>query len=171
MSFMQFVLSLKAWVVFISVVGYALLYPFIFLAILPLTSETVPVFAIGLSPAAFGYLLWIFSILKFVSRAHEVGSKALTNLSLVSFAIILVYAVLSYCVLIEALTDGWLISVLHLVTMVSLFFSMFYASYLIKSSELRRGVSLSECLGEFLLIWIFPVGIWVLQPRLNKLAR
>lgn len=171
MSTIQFVLRLKAWVVFACLVGYPLVYELGYLSIVRPTSENIPAFVIGLSPAFFCYLFWILSILRFMPRTYQAGNSGLNNLALMSIMLIIVYAVMSYALLVGVLTDGLLISGVHLVTMVSFFFTIFYTGYLIKSAETNRRIAVTECLVEFLLIWIFPIGIWVLQPRLNKLAQ
>jgi hypothetical protein len=33
----------------------------------------------------------------------------------------------------------------------------------------QKPVTFSDFAGEFFLIWFFPVGIWIIQPRINKL--
>lgn len=39
----------------------------------------------------------------------------------------------------------------------------------IKSVELQNGVGLGEYMGELLLIFIFGIGVWILQPTVNRL--
>ena len=36
--------------------------------------------------------------------------------------------------------------------------------------ELQHSVKFEDFKEEFILVWFFPVGIWNLQPRINKLA-
>jgi len=54
-----------------------------------------------------------------------------------------------------------------------LLFCMFYCLYFnakaLKAAEWQRPVTFSDFAGEFFMIWFFPVGIWILQPRINKL--
>lgn len=151
-------------------VGYPLAYELLFLSITTPSSETISAFALGLSPPIIFYLFWILSIVKYVPRRFKVGRADLNNLSLTSLVFVIVNALMSYAVLIGIFTDGLLITVFHIITTIFYFFTMFYAGYLIKSAEINRRILWTECLGEFLMVWIFPVGIWVIQPRLNKLA-
>ncbi|MEN9640511.1 MAG: hypothetical protein RLZZ262_2380, partial [Bacteroidota bacterium] len=38
----------------------------------------------------------------------------------------------------------------------------------IKLLELQREVRFSEFIREFFLIWFFPIGIWFIQPKINR---
>lgn len=39
----------------------------------------------------------------------------------------------------------------------------------IRSVELGRKVSFKECIIDFLLLFAFPIGVWFIQPRINRL--
>jgi hypothetical protein len=39
----------------------------------------------------------------------------------------------------------------------------------LKSIEVGRKVKFSECIIELILIAIFPIGVWIIQPRLNRI--
>lgn len=45
------------------------------------------------------------------------------------------------------------------------------ASKILKSAETRKSIRFSEHLGEFFLIWFFPIGIWNIQPRINRVTK
>lgn len=59
---------------------------------------------------------------------------------------------------------------LHLFSMFSIFYSLYFVAKTVKTVELQREVSFSDFAGEFFLIWFYPVGVWVLQPKINKMA-
>jgi hypothetical protein len=40
----------------------------------------------------------------------------------------------------------------------------------LKSLELRREVSSGEAIGSTLLLFFWPIGIWFVQPRINKVT-
>lgn len=50
-----------------------------------------------------------------------------------------------------------------------LYFMMFPARAL-KSIEKGKKADISEYIGDFFLIIFLPIGIWFLQPRMNKVA-
>lgn len=59
---------------------------------------------------------------------------------------------------------------LHLFAIFCIFHSMYFAAKTFKTAELQREVSFNDFAGEFFLIWFFPVGVWILQPKLNQLV-
>jgi hypothetical protein len=60
---------------------------------------------------------------------------------------------------------------LHLSAMGATCYSMIYAAKTLKSAELKRTATVSDYLGDFFLIWFFPIGIWILQSRIHKLVQ
>jgi hypothetical protein len=59
---------------------------------------------------------------------------------------------------------------MHLFSMVCMMYSFYFNAKALKSAELQRSATFGEYIGEFFLIWFFPIiGIWILQPRINKL--
>lgn len=62
-----------------------------------------------------------------------------------------------------------LIVPLHLLSMGGIFYSLYFVARTLKTVELQRPVGFGEFLGEFFLIWFFPIGVWLIQPRINRL--
>lgn len=62
-----------------------------------------------------------------------------------------------------------LIVPLHLFSMFCIFYCLYFIAKALKAVELQKTVKFSDYVGEFFLIWYFPVGIWIIQPRVNKL--
>jgi hypothetical protein len=58
---------------------------------------------------------------------------------------------------------------LHLFSMFCIFYCLYFNAKAFKAVELQRPVKFNDFIGEFFLTWYFPIGIWFLQPRLNKL--
>ena len=61
------------------------------------------------------------------------------------------------------------IVLLHLFSMFCMFYCLYFVAKTFKTVELQREVSFSDCVGEFFMIWFFPIGIWVVQPKINKM--
>lgn len=59
---------------------------------------------------------------------------------------------------------------LHILSMFCLFYVLWNNAKTIKSIELQRPVSFGEFTNEFFLLWFFPIGIWIMQPRINKMT-
>ena len=58
---------------------------------------------------------------------------------------------------------------LHLFSMFCIFYCLYFNAKALKTVELQRPVTFSDFAGEFFLIWFFPIGVWIIQPRINKL--
>ncbi len=49
------------------------------------------------------------------------------------------------------------------------FYSLYFVSKTQALAENARPVSLADYIGYFVGLWIFPVGVWIIQPRINRL--
>lgn len=58
----------------------------------------------------------------------------------------------------------------HFFAMFCIFHSMYFVAKTIKTVELQREVSFGDFAGEFFLLWFYFIGIWILQPKINKMA-
>jgi hypothetical protein len=59
---------------------------------------------------------------------------------------------------------------LHLFSMLCIFYCLYFVSKTFKTVELQRETTFSDFAGEFFLIWFYPIGIWIIQPKVNKMA-
>jgi hypothetical protein len=62
-----------------------------------------------------------------------------------------------------------IVFLLHFFSMFCLMYSLYFVSKTIASVELQREALFSDYIADFFLIWFFPVGIWFIQPRINKI--
>jgi len=58
----------------------------------------------------------------------------------------------------------------HFFAVFCLLYCLYFAAKTIKTVELQRETTFSDFIGEFLLIWFFPIGVWIVQPKINELA-
>ncbi len=58
---------------------------------------------------------------------------------------------------------------LHLFSIFCMFYSLYFAAKTLKTVELQRETSFSDFAGEFVSIWFYPIGIWIIQPKINKI--
>lgn len=65
---------------------------------------------------------------------------------------------------------GLLMIPFHLLSIFGSIYLLYFLAKTIKSAQIHREASFSEYLGEFVLLWFFPIGIWVLQPKINRLV-
>ncbi|MNS44804.1 hypothetical protein D3C72_772550 [compost metagenome] len=62
-----------------------------------------------------------------------------------------------------------LIIPLHLFSIFCLIYTLYFNAKSLKAVETRKPVTFSDFAGEFFLLWFFPVGVWIIQPRINKI--
>lgn len=65
---------------------------------------------------------------------------------------------------------GVFVFILHFFSIFCILHTIYFAAKTIRSAELQTNARFSDFVGDFFLIWIFPVGIWFIQPRINKLV-
>ena len=58
----------------------------------------------------------------------------------------------------------------HLLAMGCTLYSLYFCARALKSAERQRRARFGDFAGTFFLFWIFPIGIWILQPKINRLA-
>jgi len=58
---------------------------------------------------------------------------------------------------------------LHLLAMFCMVYSLYFVSKSLVSAERGEPVSFSSYAGALFLIWFFPIGVWIVQPRVNRL--
>ncbi len=63
-----------------------------------------------------------------------------------------------------------LILPLHFFAIFCTFYMYFFCAKTIKTVQLQREVVFGDFVAEFFLIWFFPIGVWILQPEINKMV-
>jgi hypothetical protein len=58
----------------------------------------------------------------------------------------------------------------HLFAMFCMFYCIYFNARILKTVELKRAVTFRDFRTDFFRIWFFPIGIWNIQPRLNKIV-
>ena len=67
---------------------------------------------------------------------------------------------------------AWIILIIpfHFFAIFCGIYQIYFVAKTIKTAELQRSVTFSDYVGEFFMVWFYIIGIWFLQPRINKLA-
>ena len=63
----------------------------------------------------------------------------------------------------------WISFVLTLLTFFGLFYTFYNVSKSLKSIELDKESNLSEYIISAILLFAFPIGVWFIQPRMNRI--
>jgi uncharacterized membrane protein YfbV (UPF0208 family) len=62
-----------------------------------------------------------------------------------------------------------IIFILHIVAMYFMFYSIYFISKNLVTFENHENDKSASSKGTFFLMWFFPLGIWFIQPRINKM--
>jgi len=58
---------------------------------------------------------------------------------------------------------------MHLGSMLGIFYALLYTANRLTTLEKKQTVSFFDYSGPFFLLWFFPIGVWFIQPRVNRL--
>lgn len=135
-------------------------------------SVEIPVFA--LIAAELWYLCfvaWFWSLGSFLSSVVRPDLR----LNLKFFYLALMYPpvyIAFFQVAFDKLTSPYIFLAVfpfHLFAMYCMFFNLNFVSKSLALAEKGEPVSFSGYAGPFFLLWFFPIGIWFVQPRVNRL--
>ena len=176
-------LNLKHWQLFLLMVGLPTVLEFSLIGYIFSSQNFNAIFP--------GFLIMmILFLVPFIGWFYSLGTNlfkrlpATAKMSLTRFKIfIFVYA--AYILFIMAFMGDIFVTVsldgrpspaiflfiipLHLFSMFCIFYCLYFNAKALKTVELQRPVTFNDYAGEFFLLWLFPIGIWFLQPRINKL--
>ena len=69
--------------------------------------------------------------------------------------------------------EEWVVLILfplHFLSMFCIFFVFYFVAKTIKTVELQKATNFGDFAPEFLMLWFYVVGIWIIQPRVNRLV-
>lgn len=176
-------LTLKHWQLFGILVGLPMLYQFITIGSMFSSNDPTemffffPIVMILVMVLFFG---WFYAL---GTNLHKKLPKTAT-MNLNKFKIFLfipVVYILFICVFMFVLFSNTsiggqpnlaifaVIIPLHLFSMFCVFYCLYFIAKALKTVEWQKTVTFSDFAGEFFLIWLFPIGLWIIQPRLNKI--
>ncbi len=191
-------LKAKHWQLFLVIFAIPLIFQFIILAMI--ISETIvnrnidPTVFVNYGKIYMLFWLVIMSIFFgwFWSVATHLQSKIPTNvkMKLKQFKIFFFIPLVYFLVLIFFMASVFnelivnnlepnvafvgafvgIIIPLHLFSIFCIFHSIYFTAKTIKTVELQREVKFGDFVGEFFMIWFLFIGLWILQPKINKMA-
>ena len=179
---MKFILRLKAWQLFILVVGLPLM-----IEIFNGKREKPEVIAPAID--SFFFLRLVVSILPLLYWWYTMGTSLHDKLPpeakmpigkfkfclLFPLAYIFALTIISTRISIEEAETKMgspfvvILIVIHLLAMLCLFYGIRFIAKALKTAEMQRPALFDEYLGDFFMLWFFPIGIWFIQPRINKI--
>ncbi len=180
---MKKLLNLKHWEIFVILIGIPLIIQIIIIFSLIFTKNSLiasylfPIIIIVFAITFYGW----FYILGINLRKRLTPPAAL-NLKWFKFFVfipLIYFLLISLMMMSEAFNflnherkNADFIGIifpLHALSTFSTFYCIYFISKALKSVELKRVVTFNDFVGEFFLLWFFPIGIWFIQPRINKI--
>lgn len=193
-------LKAKHWQLFVLIFVLPIILQFIVMGFLmsSFMREAEPDFSVMFHYMKYFSVIMIFLMTVFWGWLGSIGiglqNKIPENIKMkvknfkALFFIAFVYY-LSFMVFINILlTNGFLFSVtdygfpvmgiivllifpLHLFSMFCMLYSVYFVAKTIKTVELQKEVGFKDFVEEFILILFYPIGLWVIQPKINKIFR
>lgn len=180
---MRIFLTLKHWQLFVLLVGIPMVLPFIIIGSFIFARDptilfiSFPTLMILDMVVFFG---WFYSLgTNLFKRLPVTVKMSLTTFKIFLFipVVFMVFLLVFMFGMVSTTLSGEqpnllifaLIIPLDLFCMFCLFYCMYFIAKALKAVELQKTVTFNDYVGEFFLLWFYPVGIWFLQPRINKL--
>lgn len=177
-------LKAKHWQIFMLTIGLPIileiiLIPFIIIGNNPMVIlKIMPVMMFFILGGLFG---WLWAIAIHLQEKLPDDLKLKTNRFKAFLLIPIIYFILFFIFLDAAMSGAiengigpnpaifGLILPFHLFAVFCIFYCLYFVSKIFKTVELQRKVTFSDFAGEFFMIWFFPLGIWIIQPKINKM--
>ncbi|MFN8145559.1 MAG: hypothetical protein U0073_14145 [Bacteroidia bacterium] len=180
---MNIFLRMKHWQLFLLMVGIPIIIEFIGLGIMFTTRDPKSMFFVFPLIMFFSILInlgWLNALgINLTKKLPETVKMKLNKFKWFLYFPMIYMLILSVFILgiLNGLSFGLiptpllllLILPIHLFSMFCLFYCLYYISKTLKAVELQRPVIFNDYAGEFFLLWFFPIGLWIIQPRINKL--
>lgn len=178
---MKLFLTLKHWQLFALFFGLPVIFQFLMMSAIVSGSEPGDImfwFPIMMTVITGLFFSWFYSLGTNFHKKLPYG----VQMNLARFKIFLfvpaVYIIGIGLLMADALQNDWtaigtdmaipaLIVPVHLFSMFCIFYCMYFIAKAMKTVETGKESTFSDFAGEFFLFWFFPIGVWILQPRIN----
>lgn len=161
---MKSILTLKHWQIFPTLVAGGMMYQF------TIEGDQLSTMIIRILGAVI-YSLW--PILTGNELNQLLPKRVTVNFNFFLLNILIgLGAVISMLVLSDG--EGMIVTGIYVLPMLYVFYAVLYCqafpAKLLNCIETGKEVSIGHYLGDFFLVLFLPIGIWFLQPRINKVV-
>jgi hypothetical protein len=115
------------------------------------------------------FLGWLWSMGSFLTSIIAEPQRLPLRYFRLSLIYPAIYVMYFFSVISTSKPPSALIVPFHLLAMFCMFYNLYFVSKSLVLAETGRAASFYDYAGPFFLTWFFPVGIWVIQPRINRL--
>ena len=127
-----------------------------------------------LMPVAIVLYSWIWSIGNVSNRAASESARRPDRFFNFALPYTFTYLVFAYFFfpspgkMDDPVVPIGFVMILHIFAVVCTFYAIASAAMRLKSYETGNRVGFGGAFGTFLMIWFFPLGVWFVQPRINR---
>lgn len=163
---MEILLKLKSWQLFMLVVGINIVIA-ILTAFFPGNTAIIFSSICAASISAIIYFMWMWEIVVKLNKTEK-GEKLINDrLFKISYFIIMLYFFLGLLFRYLGLNESVFYYFMPFIFFL-LFYCMLFVSKLLIKINIKRDPNLSDYVGWFFLFYFYPIGIWFIQPKVNK---
>lgn len=162
---MELILKAKHWQIFILNLIGIILSNF---TIHGFPLETAVINIIGL------FIILMYPFIIGYALQKYVLNKIILNINLFQFNLLVFFAVYSVIMIIsdgKGMIFSGLISLPFYYVFYAMMNSFAFPAKTIRSIELNQEARFGDYIGDFFLIFFLPIGIWFIQPRINRIVR
>ena len=167
---MKFFIKLKAWQLFMLLFAPMVL-PVIFVA----SGPSGTLFGITWLILMFIVIGWLYSVGSTSNKLLPVHLQKNTFIYKTGYSVPFIYGILLTLFFFPTVNDAgvqqppaWMLP-LHLLSMLGMFYGLYFTAKQFTALKNNAPVKFLDYSGPFFLMWFFPVGLWFLQPIINKL--
>jgi hypothetical protein len=176
-TIVTFFLRAKSWQIFLLLFGLMLIAQVTVIASFPdgrnspeSIRNSLLLFGFMTALFMFCYLGWIWSVGSFLNSSV----LAALRMRMGWFRFAAIYPAAYFFVFIAFfqapnLDVFAIILPLHLLAMFCMFYNLYFVSKNLVLAETGKQASFYNFAGPLFLIWFFPIGIWFVQPRINRI--
>lgn len=174
----NFFLRAAHWQIFTLLVGLYLIDTFVTVSLIGAESTPVknvpPLTTLAVQTSAmltFGvFFLWLWMMGSFLNLLVKPPLRL--SLGFFRFALIfpLVYGLaFPFVVWVPRAFSDFLVFPIHIFAMICLIYSVRFVAKSLALQEECRFLTFREYYRAFFLLWLFPIGVWWIQPKINEL--
>jgi len=176
-------LRLRHWQLFLLFIGLPILFQMVIVSFAVYNNNPASLFFSSITTAIYALVLfgWFWALgTNLYKKLPPTVEMNITRFK--AFLLIpIVYIILLFPIMAFFMSDNFVsnsdtppngllfIIPLHLFTLFCIFYCIYFIAKELKTVEWQRPVTFNDYAGEFFLIWFFPIGVWFIQPRINKL--
>lgn len=166
---LKFFLNAKGWQLFLVLFGSMLVGPLVTSAL------PDPILGMAVTSLIFMalYVGWLWAIATTANQKLDSSLKKSTKWMGLGLLYAAVYLVVALMFLPSTTGPGQgmpgFIIPMHLLAMFAMFYALVFTAKRFVTLERKQEVTFFEYSGPFFLLWFFPIGVWFIQPRVNKM--